>query len=121
MSQVFIRASFQGETVDVLAGWSRLESQVFVNVGYINEDGQLRDDVPLLLEAWKTVEERPTDIVPAAQLAVGIRAKLAPMGIDVPDMMLDEIARHIVIDAGNVIVRYDQAGNRELLAGDLTE
>lgn len=117
MSQIFLRADYQGVPVEILAGWSPRESQVFIKVAGLDEEGEWRDDVPLGLDAWKDVAVRPTEIAAAVAIVEPIRAKLAPLGLDVPDMMLGEIAAHMVLDLDNVIVRYSSDGQRELLAG----
>lgn len=117
MSQVFMRAQHQGMAVEIMAGWAPVESQVFVKVAALDEYGEWRDDVPLSLDAWKDVAVRPTEIAAAVALVEPIRAKLSPLGLDVPDMMLGEIAAHVVLDLGNVKVRYTADGHRELLAG----
>jgi hypothetical protein len=119
MSQVLITTRFRGDPVEVMAGWDRMQSHVFVTVGLLDDEGRWRDDVPPLLEAWKEVAVRPTELPAAAALAAGVRDKLDPMGIVVPDMLFGEIAAHIVLDAGNVIVRYDNDGKRDVIMGSL--
>jgi len=66
---------------------------------------------------WKEIDVRPTEITVAAPLAEEIRFMLLPLKIDVPDMMLGEIAAHIVLDLGNVRVRYTQDGTRTVISG----
>jgi hypothetical protein len=117
MSQVFLRAEYDSEPVEIMAGWAPIESQVFVKVAALDSEGEWRDDVPLGLDAWKDVPVRPTEIAAAVALVEPIRAKLAPLGLDIPDMMLGEIATHIVLNLGNVIVRYTCDGQRELVQG----
>lgn len=119
MSQVFLRAQYQGAPVEIMAGWAPMESQVFVKVASLDEDGRWREDLPLGLDAWKDVRVRPTDVATAVALVEPIRAKLAPLGLDVPDMMLGEIAAHVVLNLGNVMVRYTPDGKRELIAGSV--
>lgn len=117
MSQVFLRAAYKGEPVEIMAGWAPMESQVFVKVAALDCEGEWREDVPLGLDAWKDVAVRPMEISAAVALVEPIRAKLEPLGLDVPDMMLGEIAAHVVLDLGNVIVRYTSDGQRELISG----
>jgi hypothetical protein len=115
-----MQSSYREEPVEVLAGWDHMQSQVFVTVALLDDRGEWRDGPPLL-EAWKDVAERPTEIEPAAVLAAGIRDKLIPLGIAVPDKMLGEIAAHIVLDVGNVIVQYTPEGVRTLLEGEFAD
>lgn len=117
MSQIFLRALYEGEPVEIMAGWSPMESQVFVKVAALDCEGEWREDVPLGLDAWNDVDILPTEIAAAVALVEPLREKLAPLGLDFPDEMLVEIASHVVLDLGNVIVRYTSDGHRELVRG----
>lgn len=119
MSQIRLRAQYEGMPVEIMAGWSRGESQVFVMVAALDDKGEWRDDIELGLEAWKDVKVRPTELAAAVALVMPIRDKLKPMGLDVPDKMLAEVAVHVVRDVDNVVVRYHEDGTREVLAGEL--
>ena len=103
--------------VEIMAGWAPMESQVFVKVAALDAKGEWRDDIPLGLDAWRDVRVRPTEIADAVGLVEPIRKKLALLGLDVPDMMLGEIAVHVLFNTGNTIVRYTSDGQRELITG----
>ena len=119
MSQIRFPANWQDHPVEVLLGWASRESQVFVKVALLDDKGEWRDDVQLVLDAWKDVAVRPTEAADAASLAEGIRDQLSKLGIQVPDILLGEVAAHIVLDARNVIVHYDEAFARTLVSSDV--
>jgi hypothetical protein len=119
MSQIFKATSWEGNPVEILTGWDGLTSQLFVKVALLDETGEWRDDVPLVLDAWKNITQRPTEINAAASLAMGIRDKLRPLGMDVSDLLLGEVAAHLVLDARNVVVRYEADDSRSVLQSDI--
>lgn len=119
MSQILKVATWRGNPVEILTGWDGMDSQVFVKVALLDARGEWRDDVELVLDAWKDVEERPSELREAAPLAMGVQDKLRTLNIEVSDQLVGEIAAHIVLDARNVIVRYGPDGSRTLLESDI--
>ncbi|HEP6430826.1 TPA: hypothetical protein VDB83_005152 [Burkholderia cenocepacia] len=118
MSQAFFNATWKDQPVQVMAGWDGIDSELYVKVFYMDERGEVDESPGLVLDAWKKVDTRPTEITDsAAALVMGIQDKLAPLGIAIPQLMLGEILAHMVADDNHTRSMYDEAGNRRGLNG----
>ncbi|MBN3729448.1 hypothetical protein [Burkholderia sp. Tr-20390] len=118
MSQAFFNATWKDQPVQVMAGWDGVESELYVKVFYLDELGEVDESAGLLLDTWKKVDPRPTEITDgAAALVMGIQDKLARLDIAIPQLMLGEILAHMVADDNHTRSIYDDAGNRRVLNG----
>lgn len=116
MSQTFFNSLWNGVPVQVMAGWDGRDSELFVKVFYLDERGEVDEDPGLVLDAWKEVHPRPTEIThEAAALVSGIQDRLDRLGIVLPQAMLAEVLAHMVTDDNRTRAVYDASGNRSSL------
>lgn len=118
MSQAFFNATWQGKPVQVMAGWDGIDSELYVKVFYLDERGEVDESPGLVLDVWKAVHPRPTEINDeSAALVMGIQGKLDRLGIVIPQLMLGEILAHMVTDDNRTRSIYDADGNRREIDG----
>ncbi|WP_186261463.1 hypothetical protein [Burkholderia gladioli] len=111
MSQAFFNTTWQSHPVQVMAGWDGIDSELYVKVFYLDERGEVDESPGLVLDAWKEVYPRPTEINDAAAaLVMVIQDKLDRIGIVIPQLMLGEILARMVTDDNQTRTMYDEAG-----------
>lgn len=116
MSQAFYNSTWNGLPVQVMAGWDGIDSELFVKVFYVDDDGEPDEEPGLVLDAWTEVFPCPTEKTgDSAALVSWIQERLDPLGIKLPQAMLAEVLAHMMMDDNRTQVMYDASGNRSSL------
>jgi hypothetical protein len=106
MTQHFYPAKdAEGNKVEIQVGWDRPMDEVFANVFSVMPDGRV-DDFPVV----STLHEGVGPGMEAEELEQWLEAK----GYSMPPQVCSALSDDIVFNRGNVIVRYDEAGNPQI-------